>query len=291
MKGVILAGGNGTRLYPSTIALSKQLLPVYNKPMIYYPLSILMLAGIRDILIISSPDTVPLLSNLLKDGHHLGLNITYYAQPNPDGLPQAFILGQEFIGNDNVCLILGDNIYYGQGLTQVLEETTANFNQGAQIFGYLVNEPYRYGIAEISKDLRVINIEEKPQNPKSNCAITGLYFYDNNVISIAKDLQPSTRGELEITDVNLHYLKQGNLNIKVLGRGIAWFDTGTHQSLLEASQYIATIEHRQNLKIACIEEIALRKKYISTNQLETLVASMGKSIYSDYLYQILEDVS
>lgn len=289
MKGIILAGGSGTRLYPSTLAVSKQILPVYDKPMIYYPLSTLMIAGIRDILIISNPDTIPLFQKLLKDGSQLGLNISYCVQASPDGLAHAFILGEEFIGNDKVCLILGDNIFYGHGLEGQLSKSTS-LERGANIFGYIVNDPHRYGIAEIASDNTVISIEEKPVNPKSNYAVTGLYFYDNQVVEIAKSLKPSHRGELEITAVNQVYLSQNQLSIEIMGRGTAWFDTGTHQSLLEASQFIATIENRQGLKVACLEEIAWQKEYISREQFEALAEPMGKSEYGLYIRKLLKEM-
>jgi len=288
MKGIILAGGLGTRLHPSTIAVSKQILPVYDKPMVYYPLSSLMLAGIRDVMIISNPESLPLFRNLFGDGSKLGLTIYYCEQPHPGGLAQAFILGEEFIGEEKVCLILGDNIFYGHCLPEQLANA-ASIDVGARVFGYIVNDPKPYGVAEISDDKKVLSIEEKPAHPKSNCAVTGIYFYDNQVVEIAKNLKPSARGELEITDVNQVYLERGQLSIEVLGRGNAWFDTGTHQSLLEAAQFIATIENRQGMKIACIEEIALRKGYITLDQFAALAESMKKSEYGVYLYKILEE--
>ena len=259
MKGIILAGGSGTRLYPITKSISKQIIPVYDKPMIYYPLSVLLLAGIRDILIISTPHDISLYQNLLEDGSQLGVNIQYAVQPSPDGLAQAFIIGEEFIGDDNVCMILGDNIFYGYNFRSILEEATA-LEDGATVFGYYVNDPERYGVVDFDQDGAVLSIEEKPDEPKSNYAVTGLYFYSNDVVKKAKSLKPSVRGELEITDLNRLYLEEGRLNVKLLGRGFAWLDTGTHDSLLQASNFIATIEQRQGLKVSCIEEIAYKKR-------------------------------
>jgi glucose-1-phosphate thymidylyltransferase len=289
MKGIILAGGSGTRLYPITKALCKQLLPVYDKPMIYYPLSVLMLAGIRDILIISTPYDLPRFRDLLRDGSDYGIHFSYLEQQEPRGIAEAFIIGEKFIGKDDVCLILGDNIFYGHGLTELLRKAVKDVNTkgGATVFGYYVKDPERYGIVEFDKDGNVLSVEEKPQNPKSNFAITGLYFYDNNVIEIAKNLTPSGRGELEITDVNKEYLKRGKLRVELLGRGYAWLDTGTHESLLEAGEFIATIEKRQGLKIACIEEIAYRLGYIKEHQLKKLALSLNKSEYGKYLLRVI----
>jgi len=286
MKGIILAGGSGTRLYPVTQEINKQLLPVYDKPMIYYPLSILMLADIRDILIISSPKHLPQFRSLFKNGNQLGLNISYAEQPNPEGLAQAFILGEEFIGNDSVCLILGDNLFYGHGFYPILEKAT-QLEQGGMIFGYRVNDPGRYGIIEFDANENVLSIEEKPETPKSNFAIPGLYFYDNDVVQIAKDIKPSARGELEISAVNNVYLKRGDLKVQILGRGFAWLDTGTHESLLEAASFIETIEKRQGLKVGCIEEIAFRKKFIDSEQLESLAKPLIQSSYGKYLFDLL----
>ncbi len=285
MKGIILAGGSGTRLYPITQGISKQMLPVYDKPMIYYPLSNLMIAGITEILIISTPNDIGLFQNLFGSGEKLGLNIQYAIQPSPDGLAQAFIIGEEFIGTDNVCLILGDNIFFGYGLSELLTKS-AEIKNGAIVFGYYVNEPERYGVVEFNEKGKVISLEEKPENPKSNYAVTGLYFYDNTVIEKAKSLKPSKRGELEITDLNKLYLDENNLEVKLLGRGMAWLDTGTHESLLKASDFIATIEFRQGLKIACIEEIAFSKGYISKKQLEESGNSMKNNNYGKYLLDI-----
>lgn len=291
MKGIILAGGSGTRLYPITKALCKQLLPVYDKPMIYYPLSVLMLAGIRDILIISTPYDLPRFRDLLRDGSDYGIHFSYLEQQEPRGIAEAFIIGEKFIGKDDVCLILGDNIFYGHGLTELLRKAVKDVNTkgGATVFGYYVKDPERYGIVEFDKDGNVLSVEEKPQNPKSNFAITGLYFYDNNVIEIAKNLTPSGRGELEITDVNKEYLKRGKLRVELLGRGYAWLDTGTHESLLEAGEFIATIEKRQGLKIACIEEIAYRLGYIKEHQLKKIALSLNKSEYGKYLLRVISN--
>ena len=287
MKGIILAGGAGTRLYPVTRSISKQILPVYDKPMIYYPLSVLMLAGIREILVISTPTDIHLYQELFGDGHQLGLRISYKIQPSPDGLSQAFILGEEFIGSDSVCMILGDNIFYGYNFRQTLEEAAA-LEDGAVVFGYYVNDPERYGVVEFDGSGRVISIEEKPSHPRSNYAVTGLYFYTNDVVAKAKALKPSARGELEITDLNRLYLEEGRLNVKLLGRGFAWLDTGTHESLLQASNFIATIEQRQGLKVSCIEEIAFKKGFINKEQLLEAAAKYGKSGYGDYLKSIVK---
>ena len=288
MKGIILAGGSGTRLHPATLSISKQIIPVYDKPMIYYPLSVLMLSGIQDILIISTPRDLPNFKSLLGDGSKLGLNLSYAEQPSPDGLAQAFIIGEEFIGNDEVCLILGDNIYYGHGLTSKLEKAS-KLTSGAKIFGYYVNDPERYGVAEFDKDQKVISIEEKPKVAKSNYAVTGLYYYDNDVIEIAKNVKPSDRGELEITSVNQAYLQRGDLQMELLGRGIAWLDTGTHSSLLEASNFIQTIEKRQGLKIACLEEISFKNGWISADQVEKVATELSKSEYGQHLFRVLKE--
>jgi glucose-1-phosphate thymidylyltransferase len=289
MKGIILAGGSGTRLYPITKGVSKQLLPIYDKPMVYYPLSILLLAGIKDILIISTPDDLPNFEKLLGDGSDWGVNLSYIVQPSPDGLAQAFILGESFIGKDNVCLILGDNIFYGHGLTELLQNAVKRLEtqNRTTIFGYYVSDPERYGVAEFDKKGKVISIEEKPIHPKSNYAIVGLYFYPNSVIEIAKKLKPSKRGELEITAVNEVYLKELNLQVELMGRGYAWLDTGTHESLLEAGTFIETIEKRQGLKVACIEEIVYDLGYINKSQLEKLALPLLKSSYGKYLQTIL----
>jgi len=285
MKGIILAGGSGTRLYPITSVISKQMLPVYDKPMIYYPLSVLMLAGIREILIISTPRDLPGFRNLLGDGSPLGLKFSYVEQPSPEGLAQAFILGEEFIGNDPVCMILGDNIFYGHGFGDALLDT-AKLKIGACVFGYYVTDPERYGVVEFDKNRKVTSIEEKPSKPRSNYAVTGLYFYDNTVISKAKSLRPSARGELEITDLNRLYLDEGSLEVKLMGRGMAWLDTGTFESLLQAANFIATLGQRQGLKASCIEEIAYKRGFIDKNQLKALAEPLANSQYGKYLLKI-----
>ncbi len=288
MKGIILAGGAGTRLYPITKSISKQIIPVYDKPMIYYPLSVLMLAGIREILILSTPKDIQLYEDLLGDGSQFGLKLSYKIQPKPEGLAQAFILGDEFIGNDNVCLVLGDNIFFGYGFTGIVSEA-AKLKDGAVVFGYYVKDPSRYGVVDFDTNQKVLSIEEKPKNPKSNYAVTGLYFYSNDVIEKAKQLKPSARGELEITDLNRLYLNENRLNVKLLGRGMAWLDTGTHESLLKASNYIATIEYRQGLKVACIEEIAYKKGYISRDGLISLANALKNNQYGEYLFDIAKE--
>ena len=288
MKGIILAGGSGTRLYPLTKATSKQLMPIYDKPMIYYPMSTLMLAGIKEILIISTPDDTPRFKQLFGNGSELGLNIEYKVQDQPNGLAEAFIIGEAFIGKDSVCLILGDNIYYGGGLSKMLQRT-AEKESGATVFGYHVNDPERFGVVEFDDDMKALSIEEKPEKAKSNYAVTGLYFYDNKVVKIAKSIQPSHRGELEITDINKAYLEAGELDVEVMGRGYAWLDTGTHESLLEAGTFIETIEKRQNLKVACLEEISYRMGYISHEQLIELAQPLKKNGYGQYLLRIAEE--
>jgi glucose-1-phosphate thymidylyltransferase len=285
MKGIILAGGSGTRLYPITRSISKQIVPVYDKPMIYYPMSVLMLAGIKEILIISTPQDIHLYQNLFHDGSDLGISIEYAIQPSPDGLAQAFVIGEKFIGNDSVCMILGDNIFYGMDFSSHLEKA-AQLKNGAMVFGYYVNDPERYGVAEFDNTGKVLSLEEKPKEPKSNWAVTGLYFYGNDVVEKAKGLKPSARGELEITDLNKIYLNEGRLNVELLGRGMAWLDTGTHDSLLEASNFISTIQNRQGLQVACLEEIAYRKGYISTEKLLELAEPLKKNHYGQYLIKI-----
>ena len=289
MKGIILAGGSGSRLAPLTFSISKQILPVYDKPMIYYPLALLMLAGIKDILIISTPRDTPMIEALLGTGNQLGLNISYKVQPKPEGIAQAFVLGAEFIGNDPVCLILGDNIFYGQTLGQAMT-ASAKLTDGASVFAYHVKDPERYGVVEFDATGKALSIEEKPKNPKSSWAVTGVYFYDSQVVEIAKNLKPSARGELEITDVNLEYLAQGKLRVEIFGRGIAWLDTGTPDSLLTAAQFVQTIEARQGYKIACIEEIALRKGFIDEAQFKEAIKIYGKNDYGQYLDMVLREV-
>ena len=289
MKGIILAGGSGTRLYPITKGVSKQLLPVYDKPMIYYPLSVLMLAGIQEILIISTPEDLPNFKKLLDDGQEIGLQLSYAAQPSPDGLAQAFIIGEDFIGTDDVCLVLGDNIFYGYGFSKILQNARKNVSEvKSTVFGYYVNDPERYGVAEFDDEGVVTSIEEKPVNPKSNYAVVGLYFYTNEVVQIAKTIKPSHRGELEITSVNQEYLKNQNLKVELLGRGFAWLDTGTHDSLMEAGQFIETIEKRQGLKVSCLEEIAYRMNYINKEQLKQLAEPLKKNGYGQYLLKLVK---
>ncbi|HGO7367097.1 TPA: glucose-1-phosphate thymidylyltransferase RfbA [Neisseria meningitidis] len=287
MKGIILAGGSGTRLYPITRGVSKQLLPVYDKPMIYYPLSVLMLAGIRDILVITAPEDNASFKRLLGDGSDFGISISYAVQPSPDGLAQAFIIGEEFIGNDNVCLVLGDNIFYGQSFTQTLRQAAAK-KHGATVFAYQVKNPERFGVVEFNENFRAVSIEEKPQRPKSDWAVTGLYFYDNRAVEFAKQLKPSARGELEISDLNQMYLEDGSLSVQILGRGFAWLDTGTHESLHEAASFVQTVQNIQNLHIACLEEIAWRNGWLSDEKLEELARPMAKNQYGQYLLRLLK---
>ena len=289
MKGIILAGGSGTRLYPITKGVSKQLLPIYDKPMIYYPLSVLMLAGIQEVLIISTPEDLPNFEKLLGDGKDIGLQLSYAVQPSPDGLAQAFIIGEDFIGSDDVCLVLGDNIFYGYGFSKTLQNARKNVEEGkSTVFGYYVNDPERYGVAQFDAAGLVTSIEEKPENPKSNYAVVGLYFYTNDVIQIAKSIKPSNRGELEITTVNQMYLKRNDLKVQLLGRGFAWLDTGTHDSLMEAGQFIETIEKRQGLKVACLEEIAYRMGYIDDKQVRKLAEPLKKNAYGQYLLNLVK---
>lgn len=286
-KGIILAGGSGTRLYPITKGVSKQLLPIYDKPMIYYPLSVLMLAGIQDILVISTPEDIDGFKRLLGDGHQLGIDIDYAVQPSPDGLAQAFLIGEDFIGDSNVCLVLGDNIFYGQGFTPMLKKAVER-PTGATVFGYQVKDPERFGVVEFDDNQRAISLEEKPAQPKSNFAVTGLYFYDNDVVEMAKQVQPSDRGELEITSINQMYLQRGDLNVELLGRGFAWLDTGTHESLLEAGMFVETIEKRQGYKVACLEEIAFNNGWLSAQQVQEQGAKLSKNSYGQYLLALAE---
>lgn len=290
MKGIVLAGGSGSRLHPITMGVSKQLLPIYDKPMIFYPISVLMLAGIKDILIISTPEDISGYQRLLKDGCQFGISLTYEVQPSPDGLAQAFIIGESFIGKDDVALVLGDNIFYGQGFTPKLLEAVNNakLGKGATVFGYQVKDPERFGVVEFDSSMKAISIEEKPENPKSNFAVTGLYFYDNRVVEIAKKVKPSERGELEITSVNNVYLEQGSLNVELLGRGFAWLDTGTHDSLLEAGQFVQTLEHRQGLKVACLEEIAYSQGWVTLDRLIDQGNALKKTNYGQYLLQLAD---
>lgn len=291
MKGIVLAGGAGTRLYPSTMVVSKQLLPIYDKPMIYYPISVLMLAGIREILIISTPQDLPNFKKLLGTGEQFGVEFSYKEQPNPEGLAQAFILGEEFVGNDNVCLILGDNIFFGQNFSGSLKEVIKNIETkgGATVFGYMVKDPQRFGVVDFDKNGKALSIEEKPENPKSNYAVTGLYFYDNKVVEYAKSLKPSKRGELEITDLNNVYLKKGNLDVELLGRGFAWLDTGTHASLLQASQYVQVIEENQGVKIACLEEIGYHMGFLTKEDLQKQVSKYKNNEYYQYIARIVNE--
>ena len=290
MKGIILAGGSGTRLYPITKGVSKQLLPIYDKPMVYYPLSMLMLAGIRDILLISTPDDIGGFQRLLGDGREFGINLSYAVQPNPDGLAQAFIIGEDFIGTDSVCLVLGDNIFYGQGFSSMLRAAAAR-NHGATVFGYQVKDPERFGVVEFDASKRAVSIEEKPLKPKSHYAVTGLYFYDNDVVDIAKQVQPSDRGELEITSINQAYLSRGALSVELLGRGFAWLDTGTHESLLEAAHFVETIEKRQGYKVACLEEIAFNNGWLAAETLQRIGKALSKNGYGQYLLSLVKETT